>query len=51
MIKVYGQIAALGAFSRGSDAWYDWQNNFRSLTRAFDNDLMKAMLINMLLIF
>jgi hypothetical protein len=33
------QIAALGTFTGDSDAWYDWQKNFKRLTREFDNDL------------
>ena len=36
---IYDQIAALGTFTSDSDAWYDWQKNFRRLTRDFDNDL------------
>ena len=36
---IYDQIAALGTFTGDSDAWYDWQKNFRRLTREFDNDL------------
>jgi len=36
---IYDQITALGTFIDDSDAWYDWQKNFRRLTREFDNDL------------
>jgi len=36
---IYDQIVALGTFTGNSDAWYDWQKNFRRLTREFDNDL------------
>jgi len=36
---IYDQIAALGTFNGDSDAWYDWQKNFRRLTREFNNDL------------
>jgi len=36
---IYDQIAALETFTGDSDAWYDWQKNFRRLTREFDNDL------------
>jgi hypothetical protein len=36
---IYDQIAALVTFTGDSDAWYDWQKNFRRLTREFDNDL------------
>jgi len=33
---IYDQIAA---FIGDSDSWYDWQKNFRRLTREFHNDL------------
>jgi len=36
---IYDQIAALETFAGDSDAGYDWQKNFRRLTREFDNDL------------
>jgi hypothetical protein len=36
---IYDQIAALRTFIGDSDAWYDWQKNFRRSTREFDNDL------------
>ena len=36
---IYDQIAALRTFTSDSDAWYQWQKNFRRLTREFDNDL------------
>jgi hypothetical protein len=29
---IYNQMAALEAFAGDSDAWYDWQKNFRRLT-------------------
>ena len=36
---IYDKIAPLKTFTGDSDAWYDWQKNFRRLTREFDNDL------------
>jgi hypothetical protein len=36
---IYDQISALGTFTGDSDAWYDWQKNFRRITREFYNDL------------
>jgi len=36
---IYDQIALLGTFIGDSDAWYDWQKNFRRLTREFEKDL------------
>jgi hypothetical protein len=36
---IYDQIAVLGTFTGDSDVWYDWQKNFRRLTRECDNDL------------
>jgi hypothetical protein len=34
---IYDQIAALRTFTGDSDACYDWQKNFRMLTREFDD--------------
>jgi hypothetical protein len=39
---IYDQLAALETFTGDSDAWHDWQNNFRRLTREFDNDLFEV---------
>jgi hypothetical protein len=36
---IYDQIATLGTLASDSDAWHDWQKNFRSLTREIDNDM------------
>ena len=32
------QIAAMETFTGDSDAWNDWQKNFRRLSPEFDND-------------
>ena len=36
---IFDQIATLRTFNGDSEANYDWQKNFRRLTREFDNGL------------